>query len=96
MFWILLAPPFALGLLLGVSTQIRVVFLAVPPLALGLVYWIVVGWNGDDYDMGRAGAILFTGIFAAVFVVVWVAGASVGRLLRWGVERSPTSRPVRS
>jgi len=91
MSWLLAVTPFAVGLVLGASTRIRVAFLALPPLALGLVYWIVVGWNGDDYDMGRAGAILFTGIFAAAFVLVWVAGCAVGRIIRSAVEPPASS-----
>jgi hypothetical protein len=96
MFWILVAAPFTVGLLLGALTPIRVALLALPPLAIGLVYWVGVGWTGTDYDMGKAGLVLFTGIFALIFVSLWVVGSLVGRLVRLGFERPAGSRPARS
>jgi hypothetical protein len=94
MFWLLVAAPFAIGLLLGAFTETRIVVLAFPPLALASVYWVAVGWNGDDYDMGRSGQILFTAIFGLAFVLVWVAGSAVGRLLQLAFEPSSGSRPA--
>lgn len=94
MFWLLLATPFVIGLLLGALTRTRIVLLTLPPLAIATVYWVAVGWNGDDYDIGRSGLILFTAIFGIAFVSVWVVGSVVGRLLRLGFERPPNSRPA--
>ena len=90
MFWPLVATPFVIGLLLGgVLTQTRILVLALPALAIASVYWITVGWNGDDYDVGRSGLILFTALFGVAFVTVWVVGSVVGRLVRLGFERRP-------
>jgi hypothetical protein len=83
----LLAAPFFFGALLGASTRVRLVFLALPPLAIASVYWIRVGWNGDDYDMGRLGLVLVTAFFGAAFVSLWVVGSAVGRVLRLGLDR---------
>ncbi len=92
MFWLLVATPFLIGLLLGALTRTRIVLLTLPPLAIATVYWVAVGWSGDDYDMGRSGLILITAIFGIAFVSVCVVGSVVGRLLRLGFERSPGSR----
>jgi hypothetical protein len=94
MFWLLVAAPFVIGLLLGVFTRTRIVLLTLPPLTIATVYWVAVGWNGVDYDMGRSGLILFTAIFGIAFVSIWVIGSVVGRLLRLGFGRSPSSRPA--
>jgi hypothetical protein len=96
MFWLWVWATFAIGLLLGAFTETRIVVLAFPPLALASVYWVAVGWNGDDYDIGRSGLILFTAIFGVAFVLVWVAGSAVGRLLRRAYERPTNSGPVGS
>ena len=96
MFWLLVATPFVVGLLVGALTQMRIVVLTVPALAIATVYWVVVGWNGDDYDIGRSGLILFTAFFGAVFVALWVTGSVVGRLLRLGLEPPSSSRPAGS
>ena len=74
----------------------RIVVLAVPALAIATVYWFAVGWNGDDYDIGRSGLILFTAFFGGVFVALWVTGCAVGRLLRQGLERPSSSHPAGS
>ena len=60
---------------------------SLPGLAIATVYWVGVGWNGDDYDIGRTGLVLLTGFFAVVFVSLWVVGSVVGRLFRLGFER---------
>ncbi len=83
MSWLLfVVASFLIGLALGVLTNVPVRLLALPPLALGLTYWIVFGWFGDDYDIGRAGLVIFSGVFAGVVVVCWVVGCGVGRLVR--------------
>jgi len=84
---LLVAAPFVVGLLLGAITPARIALLTLPPLALATVYWVGVGWNGDDYDIGRSGLLLMTGFFGAAFVALWVVGSVVGRLIRLGLER---------
>ena len=96
MFWLLVATPFVIGLFFGVLTQTRILVLALPPLAIASVYWITAGWNGDDYDIGRSGLILFTAFFGAAFVTVWVVGSVVGRLVRLGFGRPSSSRTAGS
>lgn len=83
MLWLaFVVGPFFIGLLLGALTRLRVVLLALPPLGLALAYWIDVGWNGDDYDIGRAGLVVFTGALGGCVVLLWLLGCGVGRLLR--------------
>jgi hypothetical protein len=83
MSWLLfVVAPFLFGLALGTFTKVPVRLLALPPLALALAYWIAVGWYGDDYDIGRAGKVIFTGALGGGVVVCWVAGCGVGRLVR--------------
>ena len=89
MFLLYVATPFVICLLLGGLTQTRIAVLTLPPLAMASVYCIAVGWNGDDYDIGRSGLIVFTAIFGLAFVAVWVLGSVVGRLMRTGFERPP-------
>jgi hypothetical protein len=78
----LAAVPFLIGCVLGALTQLRIARLALPPLALALLYWVAVGWNGNVYDTGRSGLVVITGLFGATFVALWVAGCGIGRLLR--------------
>jgi hypothetical protein len=96
MFLLLIGVMFALGALLGSFTRIPLVILAVPPLVLAVAYWVVVGWNGDDYDIGRSGLVLVTAIVGGIFVSVWVVGSVVGRLVRLGFEGPPSSRQAGS
>jgi hypothetical protein len=91
MFWLYVATPFVIGLLLGALTQARIAVLVLPPLAIAFTCWIVVGWNGDDYDIGRSGLILLTGILSLVFAAVWVVGSVLGRFLRMAFERPHAS-----
>jgi len=88
MFLLLLGVMFGIGAALGGLTRVSLVVLAVPPLALALAYWLVVGWNGDDYDIGRSGLLLVTALVGAMFVSVWFLGSAFGRYVRVGVERS--------
>jgi hypothetical protein len=74
--------PFLIGLALGTFTNVPVRLLALPPLALALTYWIAFGWHGDDYDIGRAGLVIFTGALGGGVVACWVAGCGVGRFVR--------------
>ena len=76
------AAPFLIGALLGALTRFRIVSLSLPPLVVALVYWISFGWFGDDYDIGRAVLIIFTGVLGGGVVACWVAGCGVGRLVR--------------
>jgi hypothetical protein len=96
MFWPFVVAAFTLSLLLGAVTPIRIVFLALPALVLAVVYWVVVGWNGDAYDIGRSGLVLISAIVGCGFVLIWVVGSVVGRLLRLGIERPPSSRAAGS
>ena len=83
MSWLLfVVAPFLIGLALGRFTKVPVRLLALPPLALALTYWIAVGWYGDDYDIGRAVLVIFTGALGGGVVACWVAGCGVGRLVR--------------
>ena len=50
--------------------------------SLALTYWIAFGWHGDDYDIGRAGLVIFTGALGGGVVACWVAGCGVGRFVR--------------
>jgi hypothetical protein len=61
----------------------RPIFLAflLPGVALGLAYWIGVGWLGDTYDISLAGRVVVTGIYALVFVGLWSLLAAVGAAL---------------
>jgi hypothetical protein len=81
------AAPFFIGAALGALTRMRIVFLALPALAIATVYWVAVGWKGDDYDIGREGLILLTAFLGVTFVSLWVVGSVVGRLFRLGFER---------
>jgi hypothetical protein len=96
MFWLVVATTFVIGLLLGALTRTRIVLLSLPPLAIATVYWVAVGWNGDDYDIGRSGLILFTAFFGVAFLTIWVVGSVVGRLMRVGFERPSSSHPAGS
>jgi hypothetical protein len=96
MFWLVVASAVALSFLLGALTQIRIVVLALPPLAVALAYWNAVGWNGDAYDIGRSGLLLISGIVSVFFVSVCVIGSVVGRFVRWGAERPESSPGVDS
>jgi hypothetical protein len=84
--WLVAAIPFLVGLLLGALTRTRLVVLAVPALAIASVYWVGVGWNGDDYDIGRSGLILITGFLSVAFVSIWAFGLAFGRLVRIGLQ----------
>jgi len=87
MFLALIATPFFIGVALGALTRMRIVLVALPALAMATVYWVAVGWSGDDYDIGREGLILLTAFFGVTFVSLWVVGSVVGRLFRLGLER---------
>jgi hypothetical protein len=80
------AAPFFVGFVLGAATRVRVVLLLAPALAIATVYWVALGWNGVDHDMGRAGLVLATGFFGAAFVSLWAVGSAVGRLVRLGLD----------
>jgi hypothetical protein len=74
--------PFVLAVLLGASTEIRIRRLLLPALALALVYWVAVGWRVESHELDRAALLLITGVIGAVFVLVWIAGTVIGRVLR--------------
>lgn len=80
--WLLyFAGPFVIAVLLGASTEIRIRLLLLPSLALALVYW-VGGWRADSNEFNRAALLLITGVLGALFVLVCLAGAVIGRVLR--------------
>ena len=86
---LLLGIPFVLGAILGYMIPGRFrVFRFLPAVAIGLTYWIAVGWYGDDYDIGRGGLILLSGAFAVLFAGVWTMGAAVGAAGQRRVRRA--------
>ncbi len=81
--WLSLLVPAAIGFALGslVPTR-RPVLLLVPAVGIGVVYWILAGWNGGDPEIGREGLIIITGLIAAGFIALWAVGAVLGRYIR--------------
>jgi hypothetical protein len=81
--WLVIGIPVALGVLLGSFVPTRKpVLLLLPSVAIGVAYWVAVGWNGDDYDIGREGLIVITGLIAGAFVALWTVGVALGRYVR--------------
>jgi TRAP-type C4-dicarboxylate transport system permease large subunit len=65
--------------------------LLVPGVALGLLYWITVGWLDDTYDTTQAGRVIVTGIYSVFFIGLWAFVAAVAAALVTRVRR-PTGR----
>jgi hypothetical protein len=89
----LLFGSFVTGFLLGALTYVRFALLLVPPVAIALVYWVAVGWRGDDYDVGREGLLLITGWIGVLFVASWAAGAGLACAGRARVSREALGSP---
>jgi hypothetical protein len=80
---VLVVLPLLAGVVLGalvLSASKR--WLVLPAVAIGVVYWVTIGWLRDDPDLERFARIGITGAFALLFTGSWLAGVMLGRVLR--------------
>jgi TRAP-type C4-dicarboxylate transport system permease large subunit len=61
--------------------------LLVPGVALGLFYWLTVGWLDDTYDITRSDRVIVTGIYSVFFIALWALVAAVAAALVTRVRR---------
>ena len=69
------------GCVLGLVLPVRQRWLLAPVCVLVLAVW-ADGWVGDTGDIGRAGAVVFSGVLGAMLFVSWFVGVRIGRRFR--------------
>jgi hypothetical protein len=66
------------GIIVGFVVPIRRRWLVPPVFGLLLAWWVAAGWYGDDYDVGRTGAILMYGLIALGVLLGYARAVRLG------------------